>query len=342
MNDIIKELEGIEKWDSYESILPKLKDIINTKEFNEFPRNRNRFYIEALSFYALSNWNNMPRHAQAYVLSRYPIFINKLAYGKTTKEYNEAKKQMFDEFNTLGLPQCPLFINQCNEFKSTIAKNQYFSFFRNSNGHVNTAMTLEQCKDMAVKNNKGLICIYLTYNLSEDLLASIVVYNQAIKTQKLVDNTVIDKAKLISNTNPKISKTEYEIIIDNEDCYICLDYGLVDLYTITDTIVPKKFIIENRVFSICPNDFILENMKILFMNDFNRKSLVTDKIQTEEKRLGDLITKVWNDDKNIFMKNIAYLKDIDYPLYLYLSWIKREDSIHNQYQAYLYTMKWIK
>ena len=60
------------------------------------------------------------------------------------------------------------------------------------------------------------------------------------------------------------------------------------------------------------------------------------------KRIGDIISNCWDDDKNKFIENIQYLKEKDYPLYLYLYWIKNDDSIHNRYQAYLYGQQWIQ
>ena len=341
MQFILDELESVNKWINYEDASIKFKEIINTKEFKQFPRLKNRYYIEALSFYALNNWDTMPIHAQALVISRYPIFINKLAYGKTLKEYNDLKKKMVNEFNSLSLPICPLLMNQANELKNTITKYQYFAFFRNEHSVVNTAMSLEQCKELANNDNKGLICIYLTYNISEDLLASIVVYNQSRKTNKLVDESVINKAKLIADIEPKISDKEYDIIIDKDECYICLDYGLSGYYSISNISINKNYILENRVLCCCSNDFILENMKMLFLHDFNIKQLPNKNIQDEIKQMGDLISEAWDDDKNKFIENIQYLKTKDYPLYLYLYWIKKDDSIHNRYQAYLYAQKWI-
>ena len=341
MQVILNELEQVNKWSSYEDVAIRLKEIINTKEFKEFPRLRNRFYIEALAFYALNNWQDMPLHAQALVISRYPIFINKLAYKKTLKEYNELKQKIITEFNSLSLPICPILLNQCSELKNTITRYQYFAFFRDVDSHVNTAMTLEQCKEIANRNNKGLICIYLTYEISEDLLASIVVYNQSRKTNKLVDESVISKSKLIADIEPKIADREYDILIDREDCYICLDYGLSGFYSICDKAIEKKLILEHRVISCCSNDYILENMKVLFIHDYNVKELPTSTIQDEMKKIGDLISETWDDDKNKFIENIQFLKTKDYALYLYLYWIKKDDSIHTRYHAYLHAMKWI-
>lgn len=341
MQSLLNNLEKNNKWISYEDFVIKANEIINTKEFKEFPRLKNRFYIEVLAFYALNNWNNMPMHTHALIISRYPIFINKLAYNKTIDEYNKLKKDLINEFNQLSLPICPLFMNQVTEFSNTITKYQYFAFFRDNDSIVNTAMTLEQCKEIANKDNKGLICIYITYNLSNELLDSIVVYNQLKKTNKLVDESGINKSKLIADIDPKISDKEYEIIIDKNECYICLDYGLSGYYSISNKSINKKSILENRIIGCCSNDFILENIKIQFLHDFNIKQLPSNNIQDEIKRIGDLINETWDDDKNKFIENIQYLKNQDYPLYLYLYWIKKDESIHNRYQAYLYALKWI-
>ena len=93
MDAILRKLEEISHWNDYEEVVPYLKDIINTEDFKSFPKLKNQYYIEALSYYALGNWEKLPSHAKALIFSRYPIFINKLAYGKTIEEYNKAKSE---------------------------------------------------------------------------------------------------------------------------------------------------------------------------------------------------------------------------------------------------------
>ena len=139
-----------------------------------------------------------------------------------------------------------------------------------------------------------------------------------------------------------ISDKEYDIIIDKENCFICLDYGMCGYYTISEISIPKEYVVENRALCCCSNDFILENMKLSFLHDFNIRRPVQNRIQEEQKKIGDLISSLWDDDKNKFIENIQYLKQEDYPLYLYLYWIKKDDAIHNKYQAYMYAMNWIQ
>ena len=47
------------------------------------------------------------------------------------------------------------------------------------------------------------------------------------------------------------------------------------------------------------------------------------------------VTPEYNTNVNI------EIKESDYPLYLYLYWIKNDDSIHNRYQAFNYALNWI-
>lgn len=343
MEKILKELEDINVWKSYDDIIPFLRRIIDTEEFKKFPKLKNNYFIEALSLYGLEKWDSLPIHSKALIISRYPIFINKLAFGKTLEEYNQDKTKIFNELSAMGLPICPIFQLQSEEIKNTIAKWQYLSFFRNSSdSNPQTALSLDRCKEIANAAGKGLIVIFLTFNLSEDLLSSIVVYNQVSRTNKLVDSSVINRTKLIAETNPKVSEKEFEILIDREECFVCLDYGLCGLYSISHHSIPKKFILENRALSCCPNDFILENMKISFLHDFNSKGLVVNGFQDELKKVGDIISETWDDDKNKFVENIQYLKTENYPLYLYLYWIKNDESIHTRYQAFVYAQEWVQ
>lgn len=341
METVINEISNISSWKSYEEFIPKLREIIATDDFKAFPKLRNEYYIEALAYYGLENWNHMPLHAKALIISRYPIFINKVALGKTIEEYNKEKSEISDSMSSMGLPICPVLDIPVKELSNTIPKWQYFTFF--SEGTAETALSLEECKEIANNDNKGLIRFFLTYNLSEELFPSIVVYNQTSRVNRLVDSSTINRSKLIRETEPKKSDKEFDIVIDKDDCYVCLDYGLVGAFTICKYVVHKKDVLENRCLYCCSNDFIMENIKLSFMNDYNKRIVNTSKtIQDELKYVGDLINERWDDDKNRFVENIQDLKQNDYPLYLYLYWIKNDDTIHNKYQAFNYAQRWVR
>lgn len=340
MKALLEDMGKITKWDSYEDAIPMFEKIIATDEFKEFPKMKDIFYVEALAYFSLNHWDDLPIHCQALVLSLYPIFINKVAYGKTIEEYNEKKKELKQVFDDLNLPQIPLFENECTKL-TPVANRQYFSFLRN--GQCKTAMTLDDCRKLADLQGKGLIQFNLTFELDDDLLPSIVVYNRLKNDkQRLVSESTINSLKLVKETDPQKSDKEYEILIDKDDCLICLDYGNVGFFTISNFSVPKKFILENRCIGVCTNEFILEHLKIEFMHSHNNRPALFEKtIQDEINEISKLINRLWDDDKNKFIKNLEEIKESDYPLYLYLYWIKNDDSIHNRYQAFNYALNWI-
>ena len=366
MDVILESLEKITSWYDYNDIVPYLNKIIETDEFKAFPDLKNQYYVEALSLYALHHWNDLPIHCQTLVLARYPFFINMVAYGKTIEEYNDYKQKLLQMTAKMNLPVNPVLKTECKEFENLLPNRAYFAFMSDYESY--TAMTLDECKTIANYNKCGLVKFNLTYNLKDDLLSSMIIYNRLKRGNRLVDSSSIDKLRLIKKTDPKVATKEYEVIISpknvqggsNEhlqdstktfpkvsgdgDTLICLDYGDVGYFTICLYRVPMKFIEENRCLYRCSNDFILKNIKIDFIHTFNRKGLSNSLgMQNEIKNITVLINDKWpdNDDKDKFIENIQDMKRTDFPFYLYLTWIKNDPTIHTRFQALTYALAWL-
>lgn len=341
MDTYLKQLEQHGQWDTYDEAVEIFKQMYQTAEFKAFPKNRNVFYIDALAFYSLDKWDLLPIHCKAFVISRYPIFLNMEAYGKTMSEYNESKAELKQALRDNELPALSILDKQVFELDNPIANRGYFSFF--ANNACETGITLDDCKRIAHKMNCGLIVFYLTYNLSEEFYDSVVVYNKLRFGGKLVVENSLEASQLIRHIEPKQSDKEYDVVLDKNNCLLCLDYGNSGYYTICKHAVPKSFVTENRCFNYIPQDTLLDHIKLKFLHDHNeRVDMVYDIKQQERNRVGNIINTAYDDDKDKFIQNIQYLKKEDYPLYLYLYWIKFMDSIHTKDQAYTYAMEWIE
>ena len=341
MEQFLKQLEQHGQWNSYEQAVEIFRQMYETTEFNEFPRNRNVFYIDALAFYSLDNWDKLPIHCKAFVINRYPIFLNMEAYGKTLNEYNEFKSELKQAFRDNNIPPLAILDKTIYELDNPFSNRGYFAFF--ANNECLTGISLNVCKNIANESGNGLIEFHLTYKLNEEFYNSIIVYNKLGVTSKLVDEKSLKTSQLIREIEPKPSDKEYDIVIDKDKCLICLDYGGSGLYSICKKAVPKSFVLENRCMNYVPSDTLLDHIKLKFLHDHNdRIDMVYDIKQQERNRIGNIINNNYDDNKDKFIENIQFLKTEDYPLYLYLYWIKFMDSVHTKDQAYAYAMEWIE